>query len=140
VPADYDAPLSRMEAEGLLVRQERDLPSGYVGYYYKPGPGASVIQQEFSESERRVLEFVARSIGALSAKAASDKSHQEPAWWNTETGKLISYQHARWCENPFSHLRPRESFPASRHHGAASRSAAGASRWITKTHQCRSPS
>jgi putative zinc finger/helix-turn-helix YgiT family protein len=95
VPADYDGLLSRMESESLLAREERVFPGGCTGYYYKPGPKADSISAEFSAHEIRVLECVADSLGKRMAKDISERSHQEPAWRETEDGKLISYQWAR---------------------------------------------
>jgi putative zinc finger/helix-turn-helix YgiT family protein len=95
VPADYDGLLSRMESEGVLVREQRDFPGGYVGHYYHPGPNAGVICVEFTPHEEEVLEHVARTLGRMTAKTLSVKSHEEAAWQDTEDGQFISYQHAR---------------------------------------------
>ncbi len=94
VPADFDGLLCRMEFEGLLVREEREFPGGYVGHYYKPGPNADSVKVVFDEREQGVLEHVGSILGRLSATAISAKSHEETAWLETADGQLISYDHA----------------------------------------------
>lgn len=91
VPADFDGLLSRMESEKLLVREERSIPGGYVGYYYQPGGQADSLTFCFTDHEKQILAYVADSLGGMTAKAISEKSHTEPAWAETENGQLISY-------------------------------------------------
>ena len=95
VPADYDGLLSRMESEGLLIREEREFPDGYIGFYYKLGPNADSVSVAFTSCERKVLERVMEVLGKLTAKVISKKSHQESAWRDTQDGQLISYQLAQ---------------------------------------------
>lgn len=94
-PADYDGLLSRMESERLLIREEREFPDGYIGFYYKCGPNADSVGVEFTSCEQKVLECVVDVLGKLTAKVISEKSHQEPAWRDTQDGQLISYQLAQ---------------------------------------------
>jgi putative zinc finger/helix-turn-helix YgiT family protein len=95
VPADYGMLLDWMEAEGLLVCTEVEYPNGNTGFYYRAGPKARSSAIAFSSHELKVLEHVARSLGNLTAKAISDRSHQEPAWTNTLDGQLITYREAQ---------------------------------------------
>jgi len=91
VPADYGGLLSRMESEGILVSQEREYTQGYTGFYYSPGPEADSPDVEFTDHERKVLEYVARTLGGMTAKAISEKSHEESAWKDTKDREYISF-------------------------------------------------
>jgi putative zinc finger/helix-turn-helix YgiT family protein len=94
VPTDYGPMLDWMEAAELLVCDEVAYPNGYTGYDYQVGPKAESLGVEFTAHEQAVLERVAGELGTLTAKAISDRSHEEPAWQNTEEKKIISYQQA----------------------------------------------
>ncbi len=94
VLADYDGLLSRMEAEEILIRRERDYPKGYTGYYYQTGPNAATLGIELTPHEQKVLEHVTKTLGRLNAATISDRSHRESAWLNTEDRQLISYKEA----------------------------------------------
>jgi putative zinc finger/helix-turn-helix YgiT family protein len=91
VPADYGGLFSRMESEDILVSQEREYPNGYIGFYYSVGPEAASLDIEFTPHQRKVLEHVARTLGGMTAKAISDKSHQESAWKDTGDKEYISF-------------------------------------------------
>jgi len=95
VPADYGGLLSRMESEGVLVSQEREYPNGQIGFYYSLGPNSREIDVEFTNHELAVLDQVARTLGGLTAKAISDRSHEESAWRNAEDKQMISYREAK---------------------------------------------
>ena len=94
VPTDYGHMLEWMEAAELLVCDEVPYPKGYTGYDYQIGPKAESLEVELTEREQAVLERVADELGTLTAKAISERSHQEAAWRNTEDKKIISYQEA----------------------------------------------
>jgi len=95
VPTDYGQMLDWMEAAELLVCDEVAFPNGDTGYYYRVGPKAESLDVEFMAHERAVLEHVAGALGPpLTAKAISDRSHEEAAWKNTEDKKIISYREA----------------------------------------------
>ena len=89
--ADYDGFLSLMESEGLIVSEESEYPGGYVELRYEAGPAAESLSVKLSPDELQVMECVASAIGRMSAGAISERSHQEPAWRETEDGQLISY-------------------------------------------------
>ncbi|MDP6542556.1 MAG: DUF4065 domain-containing protein [Phycisphaerae bacterium] len=95
VPTDYGKLLGWMEDEGILVCQEVEFPNGNMGYRYVSGPQANLVKTAFSEHEEKVLEYVADELGKLTAKAISEKSHQEAAWKDAEDGKVVSYQVAQ---------------------------------------------
>ena len=95
VPTDYGKLLGWMEDEGVLVCREVEFSNGNTGYRYYPGPKADSVKTEFSEHEQEVLKHVADELGKLTARAISDRSHQESAWKDTEDGKVASYQAAR---------------------------------------------
>jgi len=94
VLADYDGLLSRMEAEGILTRREREFTNGYTGYYFQVGPDAGSLGVELTAHEEKVVEHVARTLGQLNATTISARSHEESAWLNTEDRQLISYREA----------------------------------------------
>jgi len=89
--ANYDSLLSRMESEGILASEEREYTDGYTGRYYSVGPIVKSLDVEFTVPEREVLEYVAQTLGSMTAKAISDKSHQESAWMNTADKEYISF-------------------------------------------------
>ncbi len=91
VPADYDGLLCRMESEGLLIREEREI-GDYMGHYYRPGPESGEVFTDFNDGEQKVLGRIARTLGSLTAKQISERSHQERAWLDTAEGQFISYQ------------------------------------------------
>lgn len=93
-PSDYGQLLARMEAEDLLNCSEVGYPTGYTGFSYQAGPKADSLDIEFTPHELAVLTRVAGAFRGSSAKAISERSHQEPAWQNTEDKGLISYQEA----------------------------------------------
>lgn len=94
-PADYEYILSLMESGGLLLQEEREVYGGHTGFYYSSGKKADKIAVEFTSQELKVLEHVADTLGSLSAKDISARSHDEPAWSDTEDGQLISFELAR---------------------------------------------
>lgn len=91
VPANYDGLLSRMESEGILISREKEYPNGYMGFCYSVGPIVRSLNVEFTEQEQEVLEHVSRAFQGMTAKAISDKSHQESAWMKTEDKDFISF-------------------------------------------------
>ena len=91
VPADYGGLFSRMESEGVLVSQERVYANGYTGFYYSLGPEVGSLDVEFTDHEQKVLEHVAQTLGGMTAKAISEKSHLESAWKDTEDKEYISF-------------------------------------------------
>jgi putative zinc finger/helix-turn-helix YgiT family protein len=93
-PADYGGLLDRMESEGLITCEEKEYPNGYMGFSYKKGPAADSLNVEFTAHERKVIEYVARALGTMTAKAVSEKSHGEAAWQRTGDRQLISYREA----------------------------------------------
>lgn len=95
VPTDYGKLLGWMVDEGVLEGREVEFSNGNTGYRYDLGPKADSVKTEFSEHEKKVLEYVAAELGGLSAKAISDRSHKESAWKDSEDGQVISYQVAR---------------------------------------------
>ena len=95
VPTDYGKLLGWMEDEGILVCQEVEFPNGSMGYRYASGPQADLVKTAFSEHEEKVLECVADELGKLTAKAISERSHQESAWKDAEDGQVVSYQVAQ---------------------------------------------
>lgn len=92
--ADYDWLLSRMEAEGLLIRSEKDYPGGCSGFVYKTDPGSKKISVNFIPQELNVLQNVVNAFKNFTAKKISDLSHQEPAWCDTADKQYISYKKA----------------------------------------------
>ena len=95
VPTDYGKLLGWMEDEGILVCQEVEFPNGSMGYRYASGPQADLVKTAFSEHEEKVLECVADELGKLTAKAISERSHQESAWKDAKDGQVVSYQVAQ---------------------------------------------
>jgi len=93
-PTAYDALLSRMEFEGVLVSEEVEYPGGYTGTDYRAGPDTATVVVEFTARELAVLERVAGAFQGFSAKRISDHSHQESAYRNTPDKEMISYQEA----------------------------------------------
>ena len=94
VPADYGAILDWMDRKGMLVCEEVPFANGNTGYSYSPGPNANAIAIDFTAHEQKVLEHVASTLGHMSAVDLKNKSHEEPAWKDTEDRKIISYQKA----------------------------------------------
>jgi len=94
VPTDYGHMLEWMEAAELLVCDEVAFPNGDTGYYYRLGAKSKSLDVQFAAHEQTVLEYVAAELGELTAKAISDRSHEEAAWRNTEDKKIISYREA----------------------------------------------
>ena len=95
VPTDYGKLLGWMEDAEILVCQEVEFPNGNMGYRYASGPQADLVKTVFSEHEEKVLKYVADELGKLTAKAISERSHQESAWKDAENGQVVSYQVAR---------------------------------------------
>ena len=91
VPCVYEAPLSRMEFENLLINSSPDEEKKF----YEPGPNAHLIDIEFTPEEFKILEQVATELGGLTATQISRRSHEEAAWKDTEDRQLISYRKAQ---------------------------------------------
>jgi len=96
VPTDYDGLLSKMEYEGLVTREEIAFPSGYTGYYYKPGQNSGSIHVRLNKHESNVLAYIVQEFRSVSAKEISERSHQEAAWIDTPDKDLISYEKAQF--------------------------------------------
>lgn len=94
VPANYGQLLDQMEADEYLTCTEVEYPNGSTGFYYQPGPKAGQLDVQFTQHERQVLERVSETLGGLTAKDISERSHKESAWQDTEDRQLISYQKA----------------------------------------------
>jgi hypothetical protein len=93
VPCNYGFLQSQLEAQGVIEIAEVFYPS-CVGLDYRPGPGAQAATANLSVPDIRLLEFVADTFGGMTAKAISDRSHQESAWLETPPSQIISYEHA----------------------------------------------
>ncbi len=95
VPAQYDSLLQRLDQEEWVSVEERLFANGFLGLEITCGPAAENIEVHFTAREEAVLSRVIDELGPLTAKAISDRSHNEQAWKDTCDKSLISYSEAK---------------------------------------------
>ncbi len=95
VSADFGGLREQMELDQLVEIREAQWGNGKIGEEYHVGPRADQLETQFSPREVKVLETVAQTFETATPSQISERSHQEPAWRETEDRTLIPYDKAR---------------------------------------------
>ncbi len=91
VPDNYSLLYASME-NADLISEDFTSSQNFQRSYYKPNK--KVDYSLFNENELATLRDVAKRFGKLSANSVSKTSHEENAWLENKTGRLISYEYA----------------------------------------------
>ncbi len=90
VPDDYRELFAELEGAGFVTSAE-EIRGGYAGEVIRPadvGPGV------LNPDEVATIEAVRRTFDAMDATTIVNVSHEEPAWLETEHGRIIPYTFA----------------------------------------------
>lgn len=91
VPERRELLMDWLERTAIVTTEEESYSNGRVGLRIRPGPAADEFGARLEADEVATLDVVATKLGALSPSAMSERSHEEPAWRETDATKPISY-------------------------------------------------
>ncbi len=94
VPETYESVIDRASRDQTIQLTAQ----GSNAYLIEPGTRAKAAEAELTESDRRILDWVAETYGELSTAEITDLSHAEMAYKNTRRSEPIAYRYAEYLK------------------------------------------